>query len=74
MAQTVWYPRDVFTFDKGHGVVLRDNVAVLVTGNPRTRYVIEQGPIPEDAQPTRIEASNSEVRLALRGAIAAISL
>lgn len=74
MATNAWEVRDVFTYSGGTGVVIGDNLAVLVTGNNRTRWNLSRGPIPEDAQIVPIEGVRSEVSMALRGALAAIGL
>lgn len=64
---------DLFKYDGGYGVVIKDGEAVLVSGpGGRAGYVIANSDVPQNAVPID-HYMNYEIRMALVAAIVATS-
>jgi hypothetical protein len=79
MATINWSFGDVFTFQAGAGVVVsagtqHTGVSVLVKDlGGRQGYDAKKGAIPTDAVPAQAKSLPSEVQMAIKGALAAVS-
>jgi hypothetical protein len=66
---------DVFTFKSGSGVVIGDNVAVLITDeDSRMGPKIKRDEVPTDAFPAKIEKLKYESQMVITGALVASNL
>lgn len=67
MVTIAWADGDMFSFDKGYGIVLKGGKeSLIVTGGGRSPYKISVNPIPLDALP-RLEKTPMEITMALLG-------
>jgi hypothetical protein len=76
MPKVIWDIGDIFTYDNQNstGVVIEENVAVLIVPGDRVGPTVSRGGIPEDAYPARsINTVEHDAQMVIRGALMAIN-
>lgn len=75
MAKVIFEVGDAFSWEEGHGVVVGDNRAVIITGKGGRSGTpkVTHGFIPPDAIPTDDEKLSYETQMAIAGARATVA-